>query len=251
MNRNGSSSFIRSTGPRDDAIIAGVRWLISEAKKAGNTGIVAVSTKANLDNIANWSQLAALFTSLRQSERVAIEGVTLHLVNLKSNRPHTFNGPVLVIYGGQELLDAVDSIAGSSPVLYIPWEGDEFANWAQTWQATELGKPAAETRPQTEPTSGTAYFALKSLTNDVNLNTGITHPSDRESAIRTLETLFHKGAPITPETIRQQLIRLGWEPKDASKVKELAEMIWEGRRPKKSTGRADDQLWNYWNSKAN
>ncbi len=250
MNRKGSSYFIRSSGPKDNAIIAGIQWLISDAKKGGNSGIVAVSTKANLDNIA-WSSLSALFAALRRNERVTVEGVTLQLVTLKGNRPHTFNGPILVIYGGQELLDAVDSIAGSSSVLYIPWEGDEFASWSQTWRATELGQAAAATLGIAEPTSGAALVALQSLTSHVNLNTGITHTSDREWAIKTLETLHHKGAAVTPETIRQQLIRLGWDPKDASKVKDLAEMIWDGRRPKKSTGRADDQLWNYWNSKAN
>ena len=44
---------------------------------------------------------------------------------------------------------------------------------------------------------------------------------------------------------------MGWDPKDANEVKKLAEAIWAGRRPKKSTGQPDDGLWTYWNSKVN
>ena len=69
------------------------------------------------------------------------------------------------------------------------------------------------------------------LTHAVNLNTGILHSSDYERAVRTLETLFRKSAECDPELIRRQLIRMGWRPKDAASVKELAEKIWAGRRP--------------------
>jgi len=250
MSRKGNSHYISSTGAQDQAVIQGVQWLLGEAKKSDNVGIVAVSTKGNLENIANWSQLADLFNQLRRHGSATIQGVTLQLMTLRDQK-YNFDGPILAIYGGHKLLDAVDGIAGQASVLYIPWAEGDGDKWVQTWHATELGQNAVPDDQQSEPTSGAAFVALESLTQRVNLNTGIVHSSDRESAIRTLETLFHKQTPVTPELIRQQLIRLGWAPKDAGDVEKLAEMIWDGRRPKTSTGTADEGLWDYWNSKAN
>ena len=250
MNRKGTSHFIPSVGPQEQAITRGVHWLISEAKKSGNVGVVAVSTKSNLDNIANWSQLEGLFQQLRKTGSAAVQDVTIRLMTLRDNKFASFNGPILAIYGGTELLDVVDGISGTSSVLYIPWSDGDCDQWKQTWQANELGQSTATSSEQSEPTSGVAFVALNSLTQRVNLRTGIVHPSDRESAIRTLETLYHKHAPITPEVICQQLIRLGWNPKHANDVKKLADTIWAGRRPKSSTGMADDALWNHWSSKA-
>jgi len=251
MNRKGKSHFVSSVGPQDEAIVRGVQWLLAEAEKSGNVGIIAVSTKGNLDNIANWSQLADLFNQLRKHGSATVQGVTLKLMTLRDKQTYSFDGPILVVYGGQKLLDAVDGVTGHASVLYIPWSDGDCDQWGQTWHATELGQNVSPEAQQSEPTSGATFVALESLTHQVNLNTGIVHSSDRESAIRTLETLYHKQAPVTPDLIRQQLIRLGWNPKDAGDVEKLAEMIWAGRRPKKSTGKADDGLWDFWNSKAN
>ena len=249
MTRKGSSHYIKTHGPQDAAITKGFQWLLSEAKKSNNLGIVAVSTKANLENISNWSGLRTVLDQLRQTGQAKVGDVTLNLVTLKGTI-YSSDAPILAIYGGQELLDKVDGISGTSSVLYIPWGDESLANWVDTWRATELGQPQTSAAEQVEPTSGVVYFALESLTSSVNLSSGIGHPNDYERAVRTLETLFHKQPAVEPELIRQQLVRLGWNPKDAGKVKELAEKIWEGRRPKKSVGRADETLWNYWNSKS-
>jgi hypothetical protein len=251
MTRKGTSLYIESHGPQDAAINEGFQWLLSEARKVGNKGLVAVTTKQNLDNIADWSQLGSLLTTLRQHGVVKTGEVTLGLFTAKDKGVHQWEGPILTIYGGQKLLDAVDSITGSASVLYIPWSEGDHAAWAETWGASKLGAQPTAEHSQEEPTGGVALVALRGLTDSVNLNTGIVHPSDREQAVRSLETLFHQKADVTPERIRQQLIRLGWQPKDAAEVMKLAEMIWDGRRPKGSKGKGDDNLWDYWQSKVN
>lgn len=246
MNRKGPSWYIESTGPQETALMQGFQWLIAEAEKARNKGLVAVSTKQNLENVANWSQLASVLTQLRQKGVAKIGQVTLGLFTGKDKNVYAWDGPILVIYGGQKLLDAVDSIAGKGSVLYIPWGEGDFSEWAETWGATRLGVQAKVRDLQEEPTSGAAFIALKCLTDSVNLSTGVVHPRDREAAVRTLETLFHRNAGVNPEAVRQQLVRLGWQPKDAAEVKKLAEMIWDGRRPRGSKGKADDSLWGLW-----
>lgn len=249
MPRNRPSYYIESKGPQDEAIITGFRWLVKEAANQNQTGYVAVPTKAVLDNISQWSQLVQILNSLRQHGFVQVNNVILNLITSKGRHISTANGPILAIYGGQSLLDIIDSIPDFTSALYIPWGDQEHADWSATWNATRLGDEEPQSSDQKEPLSGVAFFALESLTKLVNLSTGIAHPSDREQAILYLETLFHKQAECNPETIRRQLIRLGWKPRDATKLKEIADMIWDGRRPRKSKGHADDRLWNYWNER--
>lgn len=248
MSRTGVSHYIPSSGPNEESLVAGFQWLVSEAKSASNRGLVAVPQKSNLDNIAHWSKLALILTQLKKQGTAQVGGVTLKLFTERDRSVHRWDGPILTIYGGQKLLDAVDAIDGSASVLFIPWIENEQADWAATWNATPLGENPVPGQ-EAEPTSGVVLVALRQLSASVNLSTGIVHPSDYEEAVRTLETLFHKQANVTPETIRRQLIRLDWDPKDAKEVKELAEKIWEGRRPKQSTGKADDALWDYWQTK--
>lgn len=248
MSRNGASHYIASSGPDENALVAGFRWLLDRAKASGNRGFVAVPQKSNLDNIAHWSQLAPVLTQLKKQGAAKVGDVTLTLFTGRDRSVYHSDAPILAIYGGQKLLDAVDAIDGSAAVLYVPWMEDDHADWVATWNATPLGQsPTGE--QDAEPTAGVVLVALRQLTAGVNLNTGIVHPSDYESAVRTLETLFHKAAGVSPEEVRRQLVRLGWDPKDAAEVKTLADKIWEGRRPKQSTGRADDGLWDYWQTK--
>ncbi|MDQ7831375.1 MAG: hypothetical protein RDU30_06570 [Desulfovibrionaceae bacterium] len=249
MPRNRHSYYIGSTGPQNEAIITGFRWLIKEAANQDRVGYVVVFTKHELDNISHWSQLSPTLNTLHKSGVYQADSVTLNLITPR-DRYISASGPALVIYGGQELLDFIDSFQAITSVLYIPWQGQEHADWSATWNATRLGDDESQSSEQKEPLSGIVLSALESLTKLVNLSTGITHPSDREQAVRSLETLFHKQAQCDPETIRRQLIRLDWKPSDAAKVKEIADMIWDGRRPRKSTGRADEGLWKYWNERA-
>ena len=242
MTRQGQSLYIESVGPMDDAIKLGFKWLIQRCRETSSCGLIAVGGKQNLSNIANWSDLGPIFTALQKRGQYQKNGVTLLLHTLRKPASSQ-NGPVLAIYGGQELLDSVDSIYGEMDVLYIPWAENDQADWASTWNASILGDKKSTEK---EPLSGISHIALQSLTNSVNLNTGIVHPCDKEAAVRTLETLFYKGADCNPELIRQQLIRMGWEPEDASSVKVLAEKIWEGRRPRSSTGKPNEDSWGYW-----
>jgi len=248
MARRGKSLYIRSTGPNDKALETGLKWLVDEAARRTGVGLVAVSVKGILENLS-WSKFASIFTALHKDAECRVGTVTLRLFSGRKPTVASWDGPVLVIHGGQKLLDVVDALHGTADVLFIPWIEGEYENWAGTWNATPVGE---ESQPEatTEPTTGVAFIALRDLTEEVNVSTGIVHPSDRDTAIRTLETLHHKHSGATPEQIRRQLLRLGWNPKDAQSVMELAESIASGRRPKSSTGRADEELWRYWESKA-
>lgn len=247
MPRNGQSFYIESFGPQDDALIRGVQWLFLVAKASGKSALVVVYQKSNLENIT-WSQLASLFRCLHKNGRGIYEDVSFDLMTMR-NKKYSWDGPALVIYGGQKLLDEVDSLTGAIDVLYIPWAKNDGDRWITTWDATELGK--TNSQEISVNLSKVFQIALDLLTQAVNLTTGISHPSDRENAIKILETLIHNGEIARAEDVRQYLIRCSWEPKDAKKVSELTQMLTDGRRPRGSTGNATPSLWDHWQKLAN
>ncbi len=242
MPRRGQSFYIKSCGPNDAALTHGLQWLVQRCQELHCNGLVAVSTKQILQNIQR-GDLSPIFSDLHKHGQCNLSDVILQLYTAQRPAVHSYNGPILVIYGDQKLLDAVDAIEGTADVLYIPWCEGEESNWAATWGAGVLG---GEEGDKADALSGVPYVALQMLTRTVNPKTGIGSSFDYQRAVRTLETLFRKNAQCEPELIRRQLIRMGWNPKDAASVKELAEKIWAGRRPKESTGRPDEELWNQW-----
>ena len=60
--------------------------------------------------------------------------------------------------------------------------------------------------------------ALLTLTHGINLSTGLTHPSDKESAKRTASALKKSGHQLDPEEIRKWALRHDWAPKDAEEL---------------------------------
>jgi len=244
MARQGQSFYIDSYGPEDNALMAGVQWLYREAKSTGKPALIAVSTKRILEN-TSWSKFSDLFLALKKNERVSFDGVSFSSMTLRKKKS-SWDGPVLVIYGGQKLLDAVDSLYGSCDVLYVPWARVEADAWISTWGAKELGKvPDEDNAPVEESLNEIVRIALDRLTRLVNLSSGIHHPSDHDQAIRTFETLVHKEQALDAELVRQYLVRNNWQPRHAQDVKELAQKFLDGRRPRGAHGCADEWLWNF------
>lgn len=248
MPRKGKSYYIASQGPDDASLVAGVKWLYQEASTTSKPALVVVSQKQNLENI-QWSQFAGLFAALKKQDECTVQAVRFALMTLRS-RTWSWDGPALVIYGGQKLLDAVDALAGNIDVLYIPWSGNDGDGWIATWDAQKLGAQGEGGPRNTGTLPRVAEVALGRLTSLVNLSTGILHPSDHDQAIRTLETLLHKGELADPELVRQYLVRRGWQPAHAQEVGDLAAKLLDGRRPRGSTGSADERLWALWQERA-
>lgn len=243
MPRTGESLYTESTGADPVALERGMRWLIGEARRTDQPGLVVLATKQVVDNLGRWAgDVGNLLISLRDAGDLESGGVTLAL-RTQRTLPPSWAGPILVIYGGDRLLDAVDGITGACDLLYIPWLCEEAVKWAKARSGRLLG---------TEPAAGGAAeltvldIAFDALTSSVNLGTGIAHPADRDEAIRTLETLLHHDRLADAESVRGHLLRRGWDPAGAREVAELAQKLMDGRRPRGSRGKADDGLWEYW-----
>lgn len=72
--------------------------------------------------------------------------------------------------------------------------------------------------------------ALKSLTNRVNLATGLAHYSDESAAKEMFKLLHEEGEILAGADITQWAVANGWRAKDAQALGQLAEKIGQGGR---------------------
>lgn len=74
-------------------------------------------------------------------------------------------------------------------------------------------------------------MALKSFARGANRSSGISHQSDKRTAIETFTILKNNNEHYDPREVETWLIeRANWEPEFAEDVAEIARGILEGRR---------------------
>lgn len=92
---------------------------------------------------------------------------------------------------------------------------------------------------------------MESLDLLVNTSTGVTHPSDRSTAIEIFKTLKGKQVKFNPDEIRAWLVaEKQWNPSDADDVKELAEDVQAGKQFQYERRRLADDIFEQWQDEA-
>src|SRR5690606_19188162 len=136
------------------------------------------------------------------------------------------------------LLDMLDNAQQIAEILVIPWSLDEIQNWVQTWQAAEktvalLASPSVPSPARLAQSAITVdpvlEEALKMLTENVNISTGIAHPMDRVKTIALFRKLNRARTAYDVAEIRSWLVRHRWRAEAADKVQEIAERVKQGK----------------------
>jgi hypothetical protein len=248
--RNRTSLYVKSEGPKSDAMKRGFGWLLGLAQNENKkSGLLAIPVLDNLQGVIAEVLGDNAVKSLRQGNSINLNSIVS--VSIITERKDVFNhqGPVLAAYPNKKLLDKIDNMRGVSDVLVIPWSLQQVQYWIETWQAVELG---ATENSQTATTFSDPVVeeALKNLTSRVNLSTGIGHPMDKAATVDLFRKL--KAAKITydPSEVRGWLVRHGWESDDADAVKDIAEKIQQGRSVRAAQGGWADDIVSIWRERA-
>src|ERR1700722_4002292 len=106
MPRNGKSFYVVNEGPQDTSIKLGLQWLVQTCKNRDVEGLLAVGNLEKLQNM-KWSEGSAIFQQLGASSECRLSGVTIKLMTLRTKGLYQWDGPILALFGGQKLLDAV------------------------------------------------------------------------------------------------------------------------------------------------
>ena len=100
------------------------------------------------------------------------------------------------------------------------WNDTEGKDWQATWGAQIVGATTAPTPAGNLPAP--VEEALQSLTQAINLGTGISHPSDIKHAERTFARLRQEGHSFDPVEICRWAQRNGWSSSAAADLEAVA-----------------------------
>ncbi len=150
---------------------------------------------------------------------------------------HRVEPVVVACWPTAQHLEQIETVTGLKALGVVPWDEDEIDTWRSARGAVDLlGKLPASTAPSiSDPV---VEAAMKSLTDRVNLSTGLSHPSDRSSAIQAFKILKGNDHPFDPREIRAWAMANGWEAEDARNLSDYAERVLSGKKC-----RTDHPMW--------
>ena len=252
--RQRNSLYIDTFGPDKDAVERGFQWLCQAAAGQENlSGTIAVLVLGHLNHVIQDVLGEEITRPLAKDKKVKLiyatteaeTGIELSLLFLRMRSIRLISGPVLAFYPNKDMLDMIDDMRAVTDVLIVPWlpvneatamtsslplsVDQDVKHWLDTWQAQVLGAPTGDISPPIFY-DRVVENALKALTRKVNLSTGIGHPGDEETAIRTFKLLRNEGYTLDSAAIRAWLIRHNWRPKDTDVVSALVQKIVQHKR---------------------
>lgn len=151
-------------------------------------------------------------------------GIKLHAETMRTMSQSARKSVVLVYYAEQSILDFVDGLHNIGGVVVVPEFEGEADDWSQRWGVVVHGEKQQE--PATLIEDQTVVKALETLTQIVNLSTGLGNPRDKEHANTVLRILRAKGHADPSPHIKSWAIQHGWRPKDGLALEELSRKIW-------------------------
>lgn len=245
--------YVRAHGPDEQAMRRAFQWLLDLVARAeaGTPALLVVPTKANLRGIItsvvgkDVAKLLAAGQPVRLTPKYE-----LRLATKRTLPAYWEGGPVLAAYPTKQLLDMLDDIPGISHILVVPSNLQEVEYWIDTWMAPEIDTPS-HPRQRGAVQNPVVVEALKTLTDFINVSTGISNPSDRQAAVDLFRRLKEAGEDFNPSEVRAWLVRDGrWGSRDADDVKSIAERVLSGRRFRGGVGLWRDDIVEQWRSQA-
>ena len=237
MCRRRSSVYLHSEKRNPEAVIKGLAWLCAAVQQAPGRpkALFAVRAKAHLDKVLADVPPAPWILEFKRSKFLKIRGIPVHLLTLQSGETY-WDGPVLVVDPIVRLLNRVDDIEGVQAVGVVSWNWAEVQTWIQRWNASGLDPQNPLPAPQLPPFSNPVVEdALRKLTRQVNVQTGIIHPSDCEAAFACFVELCDAQIEYNGAEIERWLITQGgWKVKDAADARKVAERVQRVRHSKES-----------------
>jgi len=238
--------FVETEGFDREALDLGLAWLVRYATAHGHqTAAIAVGIKKQFERMQP-ALPPGIAQALMKEGEAQFGGIRVQAI-LDRKMPFEFTeGPILAVWKKDSTLEELDDLRPPA-ICVITWIRGELEDWKAAWGPVDLrsgsaAKPAEVSNP-------VALQALISLTASVNLGTGLSHPSDRSTAINTFRILKANAIPFNPDEIRSFAARNGWNAGDATELQDVARKVLEGRRLRSDTMLRDDVI-DFWREEA-
>jgi hypothetical protein len=167
-------------------------WLISDT--AGGLGYAELRAALSPQHIK----------ALKAKRPISRDGAT----ELRHATKATMHGPgvrnaIVALRPSAQLLNLLDEHREGHVLIVVPWEGDHFPVWAETWGAMNLVDQQYFERPMIDDKA--VRDALNDLVN-VSVHGGLTYPSDLPMFRTLFKRLKQEGHRFTTSSVRSFVI---------------------------------------------
>ncbi|GEM_PF-1954677 len=131
----------------------------------------------------------------------------LTLETIRTFKSYTPADAVIVVYGDQKMMDAIDSNRSFKVVICVPHLPEAVEDWKRTWNPIQPSGKQEEVRLIDNPV---VEAALASMTGRINLSHRVLHPSDTEAMKGAFRILRAHRQTEDPANIRAWCIKHGW-----------------------------------------
>ena len=210
----------------EEAFQTALAYANAICQKTGSSDIILLThTKSQLDHTSLSRFLGA--GTLRALNKGAVSlgsGITLHAETMRTLRWPRASTVILVYYAETEILDLADGTRNVVGVVAVPDLPGEADGWVKRWGVIVHGQERQVQAPLID--DEVLVRALETLTQVINLSTGLGHPRDKQIADEILRILRAKGHADPTTNIRSWAIRKGWKPDHAVKLEVLSRKVW-------------------------
>jgi hypothetical protein len=213
--------YIDTQGNDDQAYAEAMRYACGLAREDPGVAriVLLIPSKANtgwFERLWGARTVKELFkgTKLKGCEAV------FKLETKKTIKDHSETSIVIGCALDSDDLFKIDDFYSVSSTIAIPWQKGGVANWVGTWGPVDI---RSGTSAQTFALpSCEVQRAMRSLTGNINMSTGITNSSDNELAKTYILALQKYDQRMDSNVVAGFLIRdLGWRTEAAAEVAQL------------------------------
>jgi len=237
---------IDAYGPDDDAVRAGMRWLVTYATEHRlSTAALIVPGVSNAENLER--SLGKPGAQLYRDRQTYVDGVNISLVTPRGGGlGRHARGPFLAVWADDDMVAKIEQVTPPA-ICAIPWSDTDLSVWKAAWSPAD---PRAGTPAGAAPTiaNPVVRVAMEGLTIRVNLSSALAHPSDKHAAGSTLKTLIQSGEQFEPAEIEAWAVANDWKLQDAKELADMARKLRAGRRVQ--AGSADAAMLKRWRDAA-
>ena len=216
--------YIDSHGPNETSVRNAFRWLLRRPESHAYIAVMQQSTlKGIIQNVIGEDGRKEL---IKDGGTLSFDGKTVSLITERRMIGSGNDCPIIVFWPFKDFLDKIDSIPNVSAILVVPQTIAEVQEWIMIRDAKELttGK-RLNVESSMDPI---VEEALKDLNGLVNRETGLAHPSDKETAVQIFNALLNGGIEYDPSEVKRWLVQKGWTSSNAEEVKSVAGKIKSG-----------------------
>lgn len=219
-------AYVEALGVDDDAIRLGLDWVtrLASERLQSEAAIFVPALSSARDLSGALGQAVA--GQLGRDRSARINGITFTLVTDRGHQ--SWSGPVLAVWADDRQVSRLERPA-SPGICVVPWNPEDISDYKARRRPLELR--SQERAGGDDPVSNPVVAAaLDSLTNLVNLSSGISHPLDKPKAVWTFKLLRDAGETFTPDEIRAGASHRGWRSDHAADLADVAQKVLD-RRP--------------------